>query len=47
MSGVTVERRDQVFTTFFSKRLFMDSIVFDRLVSTKAPFLTDRAIVFS
>src|SRR3972149_3363623 len=47
ISGITVDRRDQVLSTFFSNFLFMASMVLARNSSTKGPFLTDRAIDFS
>src|SRR5919197_1343307 len=44
MSGVMVERRDQVFTTFFSPDSSIARTFFARCVSTNGPFLTERAI---
>ena len=45
ISGVMVERRDQVRTTFFSLRRFMSSTLDIRWVSTNGPFLVERPIV--
>src|SRR5712692_4358845 len=42
ISGTIVERRDHVFTTFFSNRLLSSSIFFIRWSSTNGPFFTDR-----
>src|SRR5262245_15616149 len=47
MSGCTVERRDQVRSTFFSLRLFMSSIFVIRCVSMNGPFFVLRAIRYS
>ena len=44
ISGITVERRDQVRTTFFSLRWFMPSILACRCESMNGPFLVERAI---
>src|SRR5918996_4822685 len=44
MSGTIVERRDQVFTTFFSPRSFIPPILTIRCSSTNGPFFTDLAI---
>src|SRR4030095_1489011 len=44
MSGTIVERRDQVFTTFFSFRVFSPSTFSRRCPSTKGPFFSERAI---
>src|SRR5271165_534989 len=44
ISGTTVERRDQVRSTFFSLREFMPSTRAIRKPSTNAPFLVERAI---
>src|SRR5882724_2117845 len=44
ISGVMVERRDQVRSTFFSLRAFMPSILVDRCASTNGPFFVERAI---
>src|SRR5262244_2096991 len=44
MSGTIVERRDQVFTTFFSLRVFSPSTFSRRCPSTNGPFLSERAI---
>src|SRR5579871_2246032 len=44
ISGTTVERRDQVRSTFFSLRAFIPSICFCRYASINAPFLVERAI---
>src|SRR5438477_99846 len=45
MSGVIVERRDQVFTTRFSPDASIAFTFFMRCESMNGPFLTDRAIV--
>src|SRR5262245_60547205 len=47
MSGVTVERRDQVFTTRFSPDSIIARTFFIRWRSTKGPFLTERDTLFS
>src|SRR5688500_5183775 len=44
ISGITVERRDQVLTTFFSLTRFIASIFSSRNVSTNGPFLSDLLI---
>src|SRR5713101_467868 len=44
MSGTIVERRDQVFTTFFSLRVFSASTLSRRWPSTNGPFFNERAI---
>src|ERR1700730_10814846 len=44
ISGTIVERRDQVFTTFFSLRVFRPSTFSRRWPSTNGPFLSERAI---
>src|SRR5439155_18320728 len=44
MSGTIVERRDQVFTTFFSLRVFSASTFSRRWPSTNGPFFSERAI---
>src|SRR5262245_43243830 len=44
ISGTIVERRDQVFTTFFSLRVFSPSTLSRRCPSTNGPFLSERAI---
>src|SRR5262245_32892660 len=44
ISGMTVERRDQVRSTFFSFREFMASMRDARKPSTNGPFLVERAI---
>src|SRR5260370_32528238 len=44
MSGTIVERRDQVFTTFFSLRVFSASTLSRRWPSTNGPFFVERAI---
>src|SRR5215467_12082452 len=44
ISGMIVERRDQVRNTFFSLRAFMASIRVARNVSTNGPFFVERAI---
>src|SRR5271154_2636329 len=43
-SGTMVERRGQVFTTFFSLRVFRPSIFSRRWPSTNGPFFSERAI---
>jgi len=42
-SGVIIERRDQVLSTYFSRARFMSSIRFASLGSTNGPFFNDRA----
>src|SRR5215813_13797151 len=44
ISGTIVERRDHVFTTFFSLRVFSPSTFSRRWPSTNGPFLSERAI---
>src|SRR5271165_3089616 len=44
MSGTMVERRDQVFTTFFSLRVFSASTLSRKWPSTNGPFFVERAI---
>src|SRR5437868_14942224 len=44
MSGTIVDRRDQVFTTFFSLRVFSASTFSRRWPSTNGPFFSERAI---
>src|SRR5207237_2721679 len=44
ISGIMVERRDQVRKTFFSLREFMPSIRVARYPSINGPFLVERAI---
>src|SRR5271169_6980233 len=44
MSGTIVERRDHVFTTFFSFRAFSPSTFSRRWPSTNGPFFVERAI---
>src|SRR6185436_8849811 len=44
ISGTTVERRDQVLTTFFSFARFIPSIFSRSEVSTNGPFFSDRLI---
>src|SRR5580700_7946502 len=46
ISGIMVERRDQVRSTFFSLREFMPSTRDCRKPSTNGPFLVERAIKF-
>ena len=41
ISGTIVERRDQVYTTFLSPRLFISTTLIIRWSSTNAPFLMD------
>ena len=47
MSGRIVERRDHVFTTFFSLRAFIPSTFSCRWPSMNGPFFSERAIVSS
>src|SRR4029077_17670185 len=47
ISGVTVERRDHVLCTRFSRDSFMRAIAFMRCVSTHGPFFTERGIFSS
>src|SRR4029077_20524325 len=44
ISGTIVERRDHVFTTFFSFRVFSPSTFSRRCPSTNGPFFSERAI---
>src|SRR5207237_1624603 len=44
MSGMIVERRDQVLMTFFSPLEFRSSTFLRRWSSTNGPFLSDRGI---
>src|SRR5712691_9868365 len=44
ISGTIVERRDQVFTTFFSFRAFSASTFSRRWPSTNGPFFSERAM---
>src|SRR5579885_2640468 len=44
ISGTMVDRRDQVFTTFFSFRALSASTLFRRGASTNGPFFNERAI---
>src|SRR5690242_9027432 len=44
ISGTTVERRDQVLTTFFSFARFIASTFSRRCVSTNGPFFNERLI---
>src|SRR6266446_2339766 len=44
ISGTIVERRDQVFTTFFSLRVFNPSTFSRRWPSTNGPFFSERAM---
>src|SRR5882672_4715040 len=44
MSGTIVDRRDQVFTTFFSLRVFSASTLSRKWPSTNGPFFVERAI---
>src|SRR5262245_25728920 len=44
ISGTTVERRDHVFTTFFSFARFIPSIFSRSDVSTNGPFFNERLI---
>src|ERR1700760_4374060 len=43
-SGTIVERRDHVFTTFFSLRVLSASTLTRRWPSTNGPFFSERAI---
>src|SRR5436190_20264978 len=45
-SGVTIERRDQVLTGFFTPELFILSIFSRRCGSTKGPFFNDLPISY-
>src|SRR5271169_4462197 len=47
ISGIIVERRDQVRSTFFSLRAFMASTFVARCASTNGPFFVERAIISS
>ena len=44
ISGITVDRRDQVLTTFFSFARFIASTFSSRCVSTNGPFFSERLI---
>src|SRR5215218_1825013 len=44
ISGITVERRDQVLITFFSLARFITSTFSSRWVSTNGPFFSERLI---
>src|SRR5262245_58924394 len=44
ISGVIIERRDQVLWTFFSFAAVIRSMTFKRCASMNGPFLTERAI---
>src|SRR6201997_2830183 len=44
ISGMMVERRDQVRSTFFSLRAFMASTLTSRWLSMNGPFFVERAI---
>src|SRR5215469_17931362 len=44
ISGTIVERRDQVFTTFFSLRVFSASTFSRKWLSTNGPFFNERAM---
>ena len=44
ISGITVERRDQVLMTFFSEPRFITSIFSSSDVSTNGPFFSERLI---
>src|SRR6476660_5701252 len=44
MSGTIVDRRDHVFTTFFSLRVFSPSTFSRRWPSTNGPFFSERSI---
>src|SRR6516225_4255012 len=45
ISGMMVERRDQVLSTFFDFCRCMSTTFFIRLTSTNGPFLIERAMV--
>src|SRR5208337_59014 len=45
ISGIIVERRDHVRSTFFSLRAFMPSTFVARCASTNGPFFVERAII--
>src|ERR1700691_5563404 len=47
ISGIIVERRDHVRSTFFSLRAFMPSTFVARCASTNGAFFVDRAIISS
>src|ERR1700716_2406979 len=47
ISGIIVERRDHVRSTFFSLRAFMAPTFVARCASTNGPFLVERAIKLS
>src|SRR5450755_2656510 len=47
ISGIIVERRDHVRSTFFSLRAFMPSTFVARCASTNGPFLVERAMISS
>src|SRR5437870_2009472 len=47
MSGMMVDRRDQVLTTFFSRVVLRAATFFMRWSSTKGPFLMERVIVYA
>src|SRR5689334_10602835 len=47
MSGMIVDRRDQVLTTLFSRVVLRAATFFIRWSSTKGPFLIERDIVLS
>src|SRR5678815_3292488 len=44
ISGITVDRRDHVLTTFFSLARFIDSTFSSNAVSTNGPFFNERLI---
>ncbi len=46
ISGVTVERRDQVLMTFRSRLAFSSSTFFSRWASMNGPFFSDRAMAY-
>src|SRR5262245_10243264 len=46
ISGITVERRDQVLMTFFSPPRFMISTFSSSGTSTNGPFFSERLIYF-
>src|SRR5688572_15843664 len=47
ISGITVDRRDQVLMTFFSLARFIDSTFSSSGVSMKGPFFSERLISIS
>src|ERR1017187_1967735 len=45
ISGIIVERRDHVRSTFFSLRAFIPATLVARCSSTNGPFFVERAII--